>query len=142
MALQQEFEQKLDIELTANRISGPFTVPPFEHFQISPMSLKEKSTPGKFRLIHNLSFPHDGSAINANIPASEKQVKFSNVTEAICIMSKLNKDSYTAKSDIKNAFGIIPIHLSDQNKLGFSLRQQLLLWENSTSGCWFKLPYF
>ena len=75
--LQDVFEQKINTELISGRIVGPFSHPPFEQFQISPLSLREKDTPGKFRMIHNLSFPHDDSSINANIPECEKSEKFS-----------------------------------------------------------------
>ena len=48
---------KLDKELAAQRIAGPFSSPPFPHFRISPFGLFHKKTEGEFRLIHHLFFP-------------------------------------------------------------------------------------
>ena len=105
-------------------MAGPFTRPPFTSFQNSPISLKEKDVPGKFRMIHNLSFPHDGSSVNANISDFDKSVKFSNIRQAITIMCNMPKNSYSAKSDVKNAFGIIPVHEDDYSKLVFNYKSR------------------
>ena len=48
-------QQKINTEVAAGRMSGPFKAPPFETFHVSPLKLREKTTPGSFRIIHNLS---------------------------------------------------------------------------------------
>ncbi|XP_061164566.1 uncharacterized protein LOC133173600 [Saccostrea echinata] len=48
---------KLQKELDAHRIAGPFVSPPFENLQISPIGIVPKKEHGQFRLIHHLSFP-------------------------------------------------------------------------------------
>lgn len=103
---------------------GPYLHPPFDNMQLSPISLKEKSTPGKYRILHNLSYPHDGTSINSCISEKEKSVNYSSINDAIRILCSIPLCSYSAKSDIKNAFGIIPIHPSDQMKLGFVYNKQ------------------
>ncbi len=60
--------KKIRSELEAGRIAGPFTEVPFKIFKSSALSLREKSTPGQFRLLHNLSYPYDGKSVNFNIP--------------------------------------------------------------------------
>ena len=47
---------KLLKELAAGRIVGPFDVPPFELFRVSPLGIVPKKSPGEFRLIHHLSY--------------------------------------------------------------------------------------
>jgi hypothetical protein len=49
------------------RIAGPFLSPPFQNLVCSPLGLIPKNIPGKFRLIHDLSFPK-GNSINSHIP--------------------------------------------------------------------------
>ena len=58
---------KLSKELAAGRIVGPFDSPPFETFRVSPLGIVPKKLPGKFRLIHHLSYP-EGLSVNDGIP--------------------------------------------------------------------------
>ena len=44
-------------ELSAHRLAGPSSVPPFETFHVSPLGIVPKKTHGEYRLIHHLSFP-------------------------------------------------------------------------------------
>ena len=111
-------------EVTAGRMAGPFIVQPFDNFNISPISLREKSTKGKFRMIHNLSYPHNDESINANVDCDMKTVQYSNIREAIRILSKMPKGAYSAKTDIEHAFKLIPIHISDQPRLGLKFQGQ------------------
>ena len=110
--------EKLKKEIQAGRILGPFDAPPFNPFQVSPLNVRPKKTPNKFRLLHNLSHPYDGRSINANIPESNKSVQYSTVGDAIQKLLKLPKSAYTAKTDISDAFRLIPIKPSDYPKLG------------------------
>ena len=109
---------KLDLEISAGRIIGPFKKPPFVNFQVSPLNVKEKSITGKFRMIHNLSYPHDGTSINDNIDSDRKSVKYTNVYQAINLLSGMKSGAFMAKSDIKDAFRLIPIRKEDHSKLG------------------------
>ena len=59
-------DAKLDKEIAAHRIAGPYSSPPFPHFRISPLGLVPKKKEGEFRLIHHLSFPQ-GSSLNDGI---------------------------------------------------------------------------
>ena len=111
-------KEKIEFEIKAGRVKGPFKNIPFPDFQISPISVREKSTPGTYRLIHNLSFPHNGSSINENIDACYKSVQYSNINSAITSMLNLPIGAYSAKSDIQDAFRLIPIKESDHPKLG------------------------
>ena len=95
---------KLQKEIEAGRIKGPFSEPPFTPLHISPLNIREKKTPGKYRLIQNLSYPYDGGSINDNIPPDKKTVKYASVGDAIKILSSLPRHAYTAKTDIADAF--------------------------------------
>ena len=58
--------EKLSKELTAGGIVGPFDVPPFDPFRVSPLGIIPKKSPGEFRLIHHLSYPA-GSSVNREL---------------------------------------------------------------------------
>ena len=110
--------QKLQSEIDAGRIAGPFPYPPFYPFQVSPLNVKEKSIKGKYRLLHDLRYPYDDRSVNANIPDHLKTVKYSTVRDAIATITSLPPNSYLAKSDIADAYRLIPLHPSEYPKLG------------------------
>ena len=54
-------DNKLEKEISLNRIAGPFPSPPFSNLVISPLGVVPKKAEGEFRLIHHLSYPEGGS---------------------------------------------------------------------------------
>lgn len=118
--LQKEIvRSKIQLELSLGRIAGPFTKPPFDNFKTSPLALREKSTPGKYRLLHNLSYPYDLSSVNFNIPKSHSTVQYQNIQDAIALIHHHSPAPFMTKTDISEAFRIIPVHPSQYNLLGF-----------------------
>lgn len=112
-------DDKLHEEISVGRIKGPFDSPPFRNFKCSPLALREKSTKGKYRLLHNLSYPYDNLSVNNNIPQNFKTVQYASINDAIRLVQRLGPCCYLAKSDIKNAFRLVPIHPSCYHLLGF-----------------------
>ena len=108
---------KLDKELSAHRLAGPFPDPPFEPFHISPLGVVPKTTPGEYRLIHHLSFPK-GSSVNSGISSEDSSVQYATIQDAIRFVKSIGKNCFLAKTDIKNLFRIIPIHPDDYPLLG------------------------
>jgi hypothetical protein len=125
---------KLDKELQANRIAGPFHEPPFPNFRVSPLGVVPKKTPGEFRLIHHLSFPH-GASINDNISSEHTAMCYSRVDNAISMIKKVGKGCFLAKTDIKNAFRIIPICPQDYDLLGIFWQGQFYYDRAMPMGC-------
>ena len=103
---------KLNKECEAGRIAGPFTVPPFPIFHCSPLGIVPKKDPSEFRLIHHLSYPH-GSSVNDFIPNDCSSVSYASINDAIDVLKPTG-----AKTDVKSAFRIIPIHPNDYPLLG------------------------
>ena len=79
--------------------------------------LLKKKEVGQHRLIHNLSYPTDTS-INDHIPDEIKTVHYSSIDDAIDIILNVGPNVTMAKTDISNAFRIIPIHPHDHAVLG------------------------
>ena len=53
-------------ECNLGRIAGPFPLLPIPNLVISPLGLIPKAEHGKFRIIHDLSFPK-GNSVNFGI---------------------------------------------------------------------------
>ena len=113
---------KLQKECDAGRIVGPFTTPPFSNFHTSPIGLVPKKDPSEFRLIHHLSYPK-GSSVNDFIPDYCSTVKYASVGDATKLIKRLGRGCFMAKTDVKSAFRIIPIHPADYPLLG-------IRWDN------------
>ena len=110
-------DAKISKELAAHRLAGPFSSPPFPVFRVSPLGLIPKKTPGEFRLIHHLSFPN-GSSLNDGISPVNTSVSYATVEDAIRFIKTVGSGCFLAKTDIKNAFRIIPIRPQDYHLLG------------------------
>lgn len=114
-------DQKLSKELTARRIVGPFAAPPFHPFRVSPLGLVPKKTPREFRLIHHPSYPR-GSSVNDGIAPEHTTVHYMTVSDAIRLIKTAGKGCFLAKTDIKNAFRIIPNRKAEHYLLGMKWR--------------------
>ena len=74
--------KKLQKEVSSGRIKGPFHNPPFPNLHISPIGLVPKKDPGKYRLIHHLSYP-GGSSINDFIDQNLATVSYATFDDAV-----------------------------------------------------------
>ena len=111
----------MDLEISAGRIQGPFIDKPFENLHISPIGLVPKKVVGQFRLIHHLSYPK-GQSINDSIDPNLATVKYASFDDAISLLTKLGQGSFLAKTDLENAFRLIPIHPNDHPLLGIAFQ--------------------
>ena len=125
---------KLSKELAASRIAWPFRSPPFPSFRVSPLGVLPKKVPGAFRLIHHLSFPK-GRSVNNGIAAEDTSVRYATVADAIRIIKLAGPGCFLAKTDIKSAFRIIPIHPNDYRLLGMKWRGRFYYDRSMPMGC-------
>ncbi len=102
-------------------IAGPFTAPPHQYFRCSPVSVRPKRTPGKFRRIHDLSWPYDERSINQSIPDDIKTVHYATIGDAVETIKRVGPHCYLAKLDIMRAYQNVPVHPEEQHLLGFRL---------------------
>ena len=114
-------DSKLEKEMQADRIRGPFDHPPIDNLKVSPLGVIPKKQPGEFRMIHHLSFP-DGGSVNDFIPPEYCSVHYATVDDAVRMIKYLGKDAVLAKTDVRSAFRIIPVHPSDYHLLGLKWR--------------------
>lgn len=117
-------EDYIQTRLNKGRIAGPFSNKPFEQFVVSPLGLVNcKGSTGKFRVIHDLSFPKNQS-VNSNIPREHSAVQYDSIDQVVALVQKFGRECLMAKTDIEDAFRIIPIHPADYYLLGFTWEGQ------------------
>lgn len=110
-------DAKIAKEPAADRLAGPFVSPPISPFIVSPLGVVPKKSPGEFRLIHHLSFAK-GASVNDGISHENSTVCYATIGDSIRCMKLAGRACYLAKTDIKNAFRIIPIQSGDYGLLG------------------------
>lgn len=110
-------DDKIKKEIELGRVAGPFSSPPLKKFCVSPLGVVPKKTPGEYRLIHHLSFPK-GSSINDGILDKFSSVQYATICDAIHKIKMAGKQCHLTKTDVKNAFRIIPVSPSDYHLLG------------------------
>ena len=110
-------DAKLNKECEAGRLAGPFHKLPCYPFRLSPLGVVPKKTLGEFRLIHHLSYPR-GSSVNDGISPEHCSVSYATISDAIQHIKAAGPGCFLAKTDIKNAFRIIPIRSQDHGLLG------------------------
>ena len=120
----QAVQANIDKELLAGRIAGPFKEPPFPNFKSSPIGLIPKKDPGHYRTIHNLSYPYRSGSVNHGISHANSTVQYASFNQAINILNTLPSGAFLAKSDIRSAFRLLPIHPQSYHLLGFSWEGQ------------------
>ena len=114
-----QLHAKLQLELQSGRILGPFLEPPYANLVCSPLSLLQKQDKQSYSLIHDLSFPQ-GQSINSGIPKSATSVSYDTVDSVVQLVRRFGRNALLAKTDIENAFRLLPIHPSDRHLLGFT----------------------
>lgn len=116
-------KEKIQIEIDAGRVAGPFDNPPFPNIHVSPLGLIPKRTPSEFRIIQHLSYP-DGKSINDGIPKELCTVQYQNIDHAVDLVKKCGKGSLLSKTDIENAFRLVPIFPGDHELVGFCIEDK------------------
>ena len=112
----QPVSEFIRVEVQAGRMIGPLTDIPQVHtsrFGVIP----KQGQPGKWRLILDLSSPHEHS-VNDGIASDLCSIKYATVDSAVQKILQLGKNTLLAKIDIEHAYRNIPIHPSDRRLLG------------------------
>ena len=107
----------LDKEIQLGRVAGPFPSSPLPHLQCHPIGVVPKKHSTDWRTICHLSYP-EGDSINDYIPKDPYSLQYVRVDDAIQILQSLGPGAFMAKTDLKSAFRLMPIHPDDWNLLG------------------------
>ena len=134
-SVHEAAEKKINSEIDAGRYMGPFTHKPFKHMHMSPLSICEKSTPGQYRLLHNLSYPYNSDSVNGGIQKHNATVKYVSIQNVMDYIVELGPNSYLGKVDIKSAFRLLPVHEDDHHLLSFKFKGKYYFIDCMAMGC-------
>ena len=105
----------MEYELSQGYVMGPFAKSPFPSYRISPISVAFGKYSNKPRLVVDLSAPHDSPdevSLNDLIDKDMFSLTYVKLDQAIDIIRQFGRNSVLMKTDIKNAFKLIPLHPS------------------------------
>jgi hypothetical protein len=105
--------QLIQYEQERGYVIGPYKNPPFPIHRINPISIAEGKYSKKKRLVVDLSVPHDsGDSLNDLIDKELFSLTYVKLDHAISIIRNMGPGTILNKTDIKDAFKLIPIHPS------------------------------
>ena len=120
----QVIDAYISAEAQAGRMLGPFSRADVSTLHVNRMGLVPKGrTPGKWRLITDLSFP-EGASVNDGVPADLCSLRYTTVSQVATAAMQLGKGALLAKMDIQSAYRLIPVHPDDRHLLGVVWRQE------------------
>ncbi len=124
-------------EIEANFMIGPFPVPPFNIFRVSPIGVATRKCSGKKRLIIDLSSPHNSPfpSINSLIPLEEFSLHYHDIDQAITLIKDAGRGAWLAKADITSAFKVMPIHPDFCHLFGIRWQEHFYFSVRLTFGC-------
>lgn len=116
--LSEAFNNIIQSEFNKERYLGPFSQEELEReigpFQSSPLSLVPKAgKPGKYRLIQNLSYPHNNHpvpSINSHLKSDDFPCTWGTFRTVCTLMRNLPRNAQAAVRDIAEAYRTIPLH--------------------------------
>lgn len=139
--LQMVYE-KIAKEIAEGRVAGPFLVPPFSNFHISPFGVVPKKEPNSFRLIHHLSFHGVDGSMNNEIDGSLCSVTYATFEEVVVKIRAFGPGALLAIADIKSAFRLLPVSPLAFNSLGFYSDGSFYFDKSLPMGCSLPQTYF
>ena len=115
-------DQYIEGERAGDRILGPFVRGAIVGMQANRLGVVPKGhTPGKWRLITDLSFP-EGASVNDGIDRGLCSLQYTSVENVARAAQALGRGALLAKLDIKSAYRLVPVHPDDRHLLGFEWR--------------------
>ena len=116
-----QFRDKVDDvvrgDLKLNRLHGPFDIPPYERYVISPLGAFLKRDGIKVRVIHDLSYPH-GRAVNSSIDPESYSLHYTSIDNAVEACRRRDFP-FLCNIDLKDAYKHVGVDVGDWHLLGF-----------------------
>ncbi len=128
----------IQLELQKGYITGPFSSPPFPVYRVSPIGIVESKYSKKKRLIIDLSAPHDDpdqSSINELIDKDTFSLSYVKLDDAIRSIQEKGQGALLCKTDITDAFKLIPCHPSLYHLYMIKWQGQYFFFNRLTFGC-------
>lgn len=118
-------DELLSSEIKKGFLSDPYQTAPFQQYRVSPLGIAERKYSKKKRLIVDLSAPHNNDmhpSINDLIDKDECSLSYVSIDDAIKCIKKFGEDVLMCKTDISDAFKLVPILPSQYHPFCVKLR--------------------
>ena len=116
----------LALECCEGRVLGPLDPSKFHFIHRSQFGVVPKSTPGKWRLIVDLSSP-ERKSVNNGISVPRCSLSYVRVENAIQGVAAMGRGLLMAKIDIRQAYRANPVHPADRDLLGMVWHGELFI---------------
>ena len=117
---------------------GPFESPPFDTYRVSPIGVATGKYSNKKRLIVDLSAPHDNishDSINGTIDKDVCSLSYVKVDDAIRVIQQKGRNAKLCKTDISDAFKLIPIRKDQWRWFGIKWDDKYYFYQRLAFGC-------
>ena len=122
----QVVHEYLQTEISAGRILGPLDPANYPQIHTSSFGVIPKSTPGKWRLIVDMSSPSGGS-VNDGINESLCSLSYVTIRDGAQGVATFGRGTMMAKVDIRNAYRVVPVNPDDRWLMGMIWHQKLYI---------------
>ena len=117
----------IDVELRKKRLLCPYSIEEFAGGQINRIGAIPKGhTPGKWRIITDLSFPAGGS-VNDGIDPELCSLSYVSVDDVASSTAGLRRGALLAKIDIESAYRLVPVHPDNRYLLGIQWKGKIVV---------------
>ena len=106
-------DQFVQAQVSQGYMAGPFPAQDCANIITSGIAVIPKKTPGKWRVIVDMSSPQNAS-VNDYLRRELTHVAYASIEDAAHLMHHLGHNCQLAKLDIKEAYRIIPVHPEDR----------------------------
>lgn len=106
-------KELVNTEVKKGFMIGPFTEIPYAVYRVNPTGIAEGKYSKKKRIIVDLSAPHNNDehmSLNDLISKADFPLNYVTIDQAVNIIRKRGRGSWLCKTDITDAFKIMPIH--------------------------------
>ena len=124
-------------EVQKGFLLGPFSKIPFQEYRINPIGLAEHKYTGKKRLIVDMSAPHNNlehPSLNSLIDKEAHSLQYVTIDDAIRLIKSLGPGSLLFKTDISDAFKLVPIRPDLWPYHGISWNRQFYFYSRLVFG--------
>ena len=113
-------------EVSAGRILGPLDPAEYPQVHTSRFGVIPNSTPGKWRLIVDMSSP-DGVSVNDGIKEFLCSLSYVTIMDVAKGVAAFGRGSLMAKVDIRNAYRVVPVHPEDRWLMGMTWKGEFYI---------------
>ncbi|CAG2185624.1 unnamed protein product [Mytilus edulis] len=131
-------DKLIESEVNKGFLEGPFEELHFQQYRVSPIGVAIGKYSGKPRLIVDLSSPHENivhQSVNDMIDKDSCSLSYVRIDDAIQIIQNLGRYTTMCKTDISDAFKLMPVLPSQWHMFCIKWRTNYYFYTKLAFGC-------